>query len=210
MPGLNHGSAIALGLFAMINAAGAQEADGGTVAAPVSVTDPRIDELDQQLRITQRKQELDEEKRAESKKTAATIKAGDEGFSLSSADGDYKLKLKALLQLDGRAYPGDGNLPLTDTFLIRRARPILDFTLFGFVDGRIMPDFGDAKVQIYDAYAEVKPRAWIKLRVGKFKPPVGLERLQGAANTFFNERAFPTALVPNRDVGAQLSSELGN
>jgi phosphate-selective porin OprO/OprP len=47
-----------------------------------------------------------------------------------------------------------------------------------------------------------------RLRVGKFKSPVGLERLQSAMTTAFVERAFPTALVPNRDVGVQLYGDL--
>jgi phosphate-selective porin OprO/OprP len=46
------------------------------------------------------------------------------------------------------------------------------------------------------------------VRAGKFKPPIGLERLQSATDTLFIERAFPTALVPNRDLGIQLSGDL--
>jgi phosphate-selective porin OprO/OprP len=46
------------------------------------------------------------------------------------------------------------------------------------------------------------------VRVGKYKAPVGLERLQSATATSFVERAFPTALVPNRDVGVMLHGEL--
>jgi phosphate-selective porin OprO/OprP len=44
--------------------------------------------------------------------------------------------------------------------------------------------------------------------VGKFKPPVGLERLQSGADIRFIERGLPTNLVPNRDIGVQLSGDL--
>ena len=37
---------------------------------------------------------------------------------------------------------------------------------------------------------------------------VGLEQLQPDTYTFFNERALPTALTPNRDVGFQLHGDL--
>jgi phosphate-selective porin OprO/OprP len=47
-----------------------------------------------------------------------------------------------------------------------------------------------------------------KLRAGKFKPPVGLERLQSGSDTVFVERALPTNLVPNRDLGLQLHGDL--
>ncbi|HEY7513114.1 MAG TPA: porin, partial [Vicinamibacteria bacterium] len=48
----------------------------------------------------------------------------------------------------------------------------------------------------------------LRVRVGKFKSPLGLERLQSATATAFVERAFPTLLVPNRDVGIQVHGEL--
>jgi len=42
------------------------------------------------------------------------------------------------------------------------------------------------------------------LLVGKFKPSLSLERLQGDSDGTFLERAFPTYLASNRDVGVQL------
>jgi phosphate-selective porin OprO and OprP len=47
-----------------------------------------------------------------------------------------------------------------------------------------------------------------KLRAGKFKPPVGLERLQEDDNTTFVERGLPTLLVPSRDIGFQLFGDI--
>ena len=46
------------------------------------------------------------------------------------------------------------------------------------------------------------------MRVGKFKPPVDLERLQSASDIVFAERALATNLAPNRDIGLQLSGEI--
>jgi phosphate-selective porin OprO/OprP len=43
----------------------------------------------------------------------------------------------------------------------------------------------------------------VNIRAGKYKPPVGLERLQADAETEFVERGLPTNVVPNRDVGIQ-------
>ena len=48
-----------------------------------------------------------------------------------------------------------------------------------------------------------------QLTVGKFKSPVGLERLQGSGDIRWVQRAFPTALVPNRDIGLQLGGDFG-
>ena len=45
---------------------------------------------------------------------------------------------------------------------------------------------------------------WFQVRAGKFKPPVGLERLQSDDDTNFVERGLPTLLVPQRDIGYQI------
>jgi phosphate-selective porin OprO/OprP len=48
----------------------------------------------------------------------------------------------------------------------------------------------------------------LALRSGKFKPPIGLERLQSANDLAFVERSHPTNLVPNRDIGSELYGDL--
>jgi phosphate-selective porin OprO/OprP len=61
---------------------------------------------------------------------------------------------------------------------------------------------------LFDAYTDVKVSPAFAVRVGKFKPPVDLERLQSAGDIVFAERALATNLAPNRDVGLQLSGDL--
>ena len=61
---------------------------------------------------------------------------------------------------------------------------------------------------VYDAYVDANFIPEAELRIGKFKPPVGLERLQGAPYIEFIERAQPTNLVPSRDFGGQLFGTL--
>jgi len=45
-------------------------------------------------------------------------------------------------------------------------------------------------------------------RAGKFKPGVGLERLQGDDDTTFVERGLPSQLGPQRDIGFQVGANL--
>ena len=47
-----------------------------------------------------------------------------------------------------------------------------------------------------------------QVTAGKFKAPVGLERLQSANDLRFVARAFPTSLAPNRDLGLQVGGKL--
>jgi len=135
--------------------------------------------------------------------------SSDEGFVLRSEDGAYKLQLKGLVQFDGRFFPGDSAEALTDSFVVRRARPILQGTVGRWFDFNLTPDFGVAAATLQDAYVDAKIDPAFGLRVGKQKPPIGLEHLQGDAYVAFLERSLPSALVPNRDVGAQVRGEAG-
>ncbi|HEX3527978.1 MAG TPA: porin [Thermoanaerobaculia bacterium] len=138
----------------------------------------------------------------------SSVTAGKEGFSLRSADGDFLLKLRGYVQFDGRFFSDDKQKPGIDTFTLRRVRPIFEGTIYKIFDFRVMPDFGQGTTTLYDAYLEARFSPYFKVRAGKFKPPVGLERLQSATDILFVERALPTNLVPNRDLGIQVSGDI--
>jgi phosphate-selective porin OprO/OprP len=170
----------------------------------------RIDELDQRLRASDRKQELkaaDDEAKA---KTAPAVAADTTGFTIKSGDGNFLLKIGADLQVDNRTFTGGGSTSLTDQILLRRVRPTFSGTVYKYVDYFFRPDFGLGTTVIYDAYIQLNYFPHINLRVGKFKPPVGLERLQSDDDTSFIERGLPTLLVPSRDIGYQIGGDMLN
>jgi phosphate-selective porin OprO and OprP len=134
------------------------------------------------------------------------VTAGPEGFTLQS--GDYKLQLRGYAQFDGRFFSGDEGKLAIDTFALRRVRPVFQGTLGKSFEFQIMPDFGGGITVLQDAWLDFKPSQKLRVRVGKYKSPVGLERLQSATALTFVERAFPTLIVPNRDVGVMLHGEL--
>lgn len=175
--------------------------------APQSVDD-KIQELDQKIRVLDRKIEIDKEAADEKAKSAGQATAGKDGFSLRSADGNYVLRLRGYVQFDGRFWTGDEQKPQTDTFILRRVRPIFEGTIYKIFDFRIMPDFGQGQTVLYDAYMEARFNPAFRVRAGKFKPPIGLERLQSATDILFVERALPTNLVPNRDLGIQIGGDV--
>ncbi|MBI4324523.1 MAG: porin [Chloroflexi bacterium] len=160
-----------------------------------------------------RKRELDQEAAAEKAKTTATVSAGAGGFSIRSADTNFVLRLRGGLQADGRFYPG--NTTANDTFLLRRVRPIIEGTVYEKFDYRVMFDFASGvslsannNSSVLDAYGNLRLWPGFQIRAGKFKEPVGLERLQSWSNLQFVERGFPTQLVPNRDVGVMVHGDL--
>jgi phosphate-selective porin OprO/OprP len=167
----------------------------------------QLEQLDERTRIIERTLELQAEDKAKAKDTPI-VKAGEKGFGLQSADGAFSVRIRGYVHADGRAYLDDDKLSSSDTFLVRRARPLLEATFYNVADFRLMPDFGGGQAVIQDAYSDLRPFTWLRLRVGKFKPPVGLERFQSATAIVFVERATPTSLVPNRDIGAQLHGDI--
>jgi len=168
----------------------------------------KVDELDQAVKAAQRKQELAEQAAAEKAKTDATVTAGTSGFTIRSPRGNYLLKIGADLQVDNRTYLGVGAGSDIDTVVLRRVRPTFSGTIYQYIDFMFRPDFGQGTTAIYDAYVQLNYLPWANLRVGKFKPPVGLERLQNDDDTSFVERGLPSNLAPQRDIGYQLSAPL--
>jgi phosphate-selective porin OprO/OprP len=178
--------------------------------ASASDLQEQVTALDHEVRVLERQLELEREKAADAAKTSAGVTAsGRDGFQIKSADGAFNLRLRGYVQSDTRFYGGSRPTALSaDTFLLRRVRPLLESTLFRFVDFRLMPDFGGGVTTLQDAYIDLKFAPWFKVRSGKFKGPVSLERLQSALDLSFVERAFPAAIAPNRDVGVLVFGDL--
>jgi phosphate-selective porin OprO/OprP len=136
------------------------------------------------------------------------VTVGPSGFTVRSEDGDFLLKIGADLQTDLRTFTGKGSGSLTDQILLRRVRPTFSGTVYKYIDYFFRPDFGQGTVIIYDAYAQFNYIPHFAIRAGKFKPPVGLERLQSDDDTSFIERGLPTLLVPSRAIGFQLAGDI--
>jgi phosphate-selective porin OprO and OprP len=129
-------------------------------------------------------------------------------LALQSADGANIIRFRANLQVDGRWYSDNVTPGTADTFLIRKARPYIEGTLDNIYDFRVMPDFGQGKALLVDAYVAGRFKSWLTVQAGKFKGPVGLERLQPDQYNRFLELGLPSDLVPNRDLGVQLGGDL--
>ena len=163
----------------------------------------KIEELDQQLRVLQRKLEIEKEQAAEKAKVTPTVAAGTEGYALKSADGDFQVKFRGYMQADGR-FVGDGDTHERPDQL--RASPrasgargdgIQDLRLQA--DARLRPG---ARPCCRTRTRTLQFVPWLKVRAGKYKAPFGLERLQSATELTFVERGAPTNIAPNRDLGA--------
>ncbi len=181
----------------------------------------QIQELDQRLRILDRKQELVNEDVAAKQKAAPTVTASDKGFGIKSADGQFEYRLRGLVHFDYRSF--DGSAPAStiyDGFLARRIRPTFEGTVFGKYGFRFTPEFAESgdgsatsgisqnKTRVIDAYLDARFDPAYSFRFGKFKPFVGLERLQSGSDIKFIERSYVSNnILPNRDFGLSLYGE---
>jgi phosphate-selective porin OprO and OprP len=144
----------------------------------------------------------------QSLKPTPFISAGPDGFLFNSGDSNFVIALHGLLQLDSRTFFSDDKAQGNDSFLLRRARPILSGTVYRDFDFLFAPEFGGNVVQILDAQVNYRLRPELQLQIGKMKPPVGLEAQQPEEFTLFNERSLATDLVPYRDLGVELHGNL--
>jgi len=186
-----------------------------------------VQELSQKVKIIERKDEINEEAAVAAKKEAPVVKASANGFGLESADGKNSIKFSGLLQADYRSYQDGANdvrnrtntragsldangfHDANDTALLRRIRPTIQGTLFGKYDFRFTPEFAGGSASAVDAYIDARLDPAFKIRAGKYKPFVGLERLQGGSDIKFVERSYVTnAILPNRDVGVSVYGDV--
>ena len=183
---------------------------GNAVASQGEALEPGLADLDQRLRILERKLELQQEEQVARARETPVIAVNDKGASFKSAQGDYEVKIRGLIQGDGRFFLNDDAVAQNDTFLLRTARPIIEGSLGKLVGFRFTPEFAGDSASIVDVYADLRFDPGYTLRVGKFTSPVGLERLQSSAALADIERSLASELAPNRDIGIQLQGEVAD
>lgn len=190
-----------------------------------------VQELSQKVKVIERKAENSDEAAAAAKKDTPIVKASSSGFGIESADGKNSLKIGGLLQYDYRGFDSGANdvrnrsdaragsldavtgfHEANDTWLARRLRPNIQATVFGIYDLRYQQEFAGGSASVVDAYADARFNPAFKVRVGKYKPFVGLERLQSGGDTKFIERSYVSNnILPNRDLGIAVYGDvLGN
>lgn len=167
-----------------------------------------IEEEKEKQRALEREKERQKEKeKAADAKKVVLAAAWRDSFNLE-AEG-FRLRIGSLVQADGRYFAGNENPSILSQFAIRSARIDLEGSLWKWVDFRFMSDFAAARFTIEDAYTEIHLFPQLRIRGGKMKVPFGLERLQPEGRFAFMERAYPTRISPNRDIGLMLFGEVG-
>jgi phosphate-selective porin OprO/OprP len=153
--------------------------------------------------------------------TATTVSVANGRPTIASADGNFTASFRGVFQLDAAHYDQDAPGPLatdfrrgslgdalendhardlTDGANFRRARIGIEGKAFGAFDYNFLYDFGGSGTEepgrISAAWVQYGfPVANLKLRIGAFSPPAGLEEAVSTNGSLFAERASPAETV---------------
>jgi len=126
--------------------------------------------------------------------------------TVATSEG-IQLTLGGYLQVDGR-WVGGSAARAPDGLLLRRARLVFDAARDDVWHVRLQPDFGQGRVLVQDAFVGWMGRG-TTLRLGRFRPAFGTERMQSSSTLLFPERSQVNALMPSRSFGGQFQHSRG-
>lgn len=211
-PGIPNSRSLALSVAAFLSFANGFAAEPSPSSSEeIQALREHIRQLDQKLRVLERRQELRDEEAAARAKSVPVVAAGASGFGVAAPDKSFDLRFRALLQVDARAFANDNTTEGASGFLLRRIRPGLQGTVGSIYEFAFVPEFGggsatSSTAALVDAWFAAKLSPAFGIKLGKFIAPVALEP---GSNRHFVESPFPNTLLPNRDLGLEFFGTLG-
>jgi len=126
-------------------------------------------------------------------------------ITVSAADGFNTVRLRANMAIDDRQFL-DASAPASASMIrARHVRPVVEGVLDGAYEYRLMLDLGVGRSTLQEAWINAHATSWLTLQFGKFKTPLGLERMQRDTFLRFAELGLPSSLAPGRDLNPQPS-----
>lgn len=115
----------------------------------------------------------------------------------------WRVWMSTQLDYDGR-FPLSGASGDRWKLDMRRAKPTLYAKNGENLTLRLTPEFSPSGSKILEVYGDVRLGGPWGVRVGNFKPPVGLERFTSSTRIAHNERGYPAGLSSSRDLGVEV------
>ena len=189
-------------------------AEDAGITAELQELRNQVQTLMQEVRILKRQHEIEEEQALERGSQQTRVSAGSTSINFKSSNARYDLKLGGWFQADSRWFLNTVNTtngapsPRGDTFLIRRARLLVEGRFFDAFTYNFQPEFAGTTFSLLDANVNYEALPGFQIRMGRFKVPIGLELLQTDNQGMAMERSFVTGLVPSRDTGFTVHGDL--
>ena len=197
-------ASVALGQGAF--AAGKQASDGTSAAqsadaAKIQALEDQIEGLSDQVQDLKRSQsaQYTDIQNRRGQDVQVSLKNGRPTFN--SADGDFSIAIRSLIQYD-TAYYSQGHAPASTDFSsgnnFRRARLGVNGTLFKDWSYEFIYDFGGSATEttgISSAFIQYDGLGPVHVKLGAYAPPESFEDSTSASDLLFLERAQPTDLA---------------
>lgn len=128
-------------------------------------------------------------------------------FVIESDDGDNRMQIGAMLNIDGRFTPNDQRQEVIDSFTLRRFRATTQGRVARHFEFFLNTEFAGT-LSIRDGYIDTVWSPSFRVRVGKARVPFSYDRNLLVLNLPFIERGLTTAVAPDRDTGVVVMSDL--
>ncbi|MBX3269636.1 MAG: hypothetical protein KF729_05215 [Sandaracinaceae bacterium] len=126
---------------------------------------------------------------------------GGQGLWAGTPDRAFTLRASGFSHVDTRIASTGGPDLDEANFYLRRIRFAVDGRFLGNFEYRVMWDILVDPALPYDFHLDWRAMPELNVRVGGFKSPFGFERRARAYALWFIDRALPTSLAPNRELG---------
>jgi phosphate-selective porin OprO and OprP len=176
----------------------------------LEVLDRKVAVIDRKLEAQKDTQEVHTDTERLQALRMPIVRASEQGFRIASPNDDYRIRFGGVSQTNSRFFTSGNDKNIGGTFYVNKARPIISGAVAEYFEYQIMPDFGQGKVILQDAWGNFGYTLMAQLQFGKYKAYVNLERLQADPVLDFIQRSEVQNLVPNRDIGVQLNGLLFN
>jgi len=145
-------------------------------------------------------------------------------FKFSSPDEQFNLTFHSLLEVDNDVFLNYNGLTLNNGIFsypiinqntatriwVNRARPVIEGSLFRYLNFFINSDFGQSQQRLYDGFISLHYWRSLGIKIGKQTSLVsGVENYVMASVYHTLQPGFTTIMAPNREIGAVVFGALG-
>jgi Phosphate-selective porin len=190
-PGLHSFLLLAvLGMSAQVHA-GSDDAE-----TRIKALEKQLQALSQELAAMQQQMASNKEEKikAQGKSTGTPVLASfKDGITFEDGSGNWKMAINGRVQADYRQFSPDEDA--ADTFSLRRARLGATMTFYKDYAVRVEGEYSGSSTSLTYAYLDINTLPKAKIRIGQFKPTLGLERTMSTNFLDFQERSMADALL---------------
>ena len=177
-----------------------------------SAAAPTAEQAEENRKLTATVQDLQKDvaqAKAAAEKPKDAVKVTTKGgLTVESADGQYSFSPGGRLQVDS-VWHNQDKARLGDGTEVRRAYLGASGKITSLWEYKVVAEFSDQIFKLNDATIQFNGLDPVRLTVGHFKAPFGLDQLINDQFTTFMERSLIDIFSPGRRIGAMADAEIG-